>query len=105
MRPEVVETPKKMYGKSWEKEHGLRSVFQFYSSPWFEPLVPSDFMILSCIPSNTGRESLTKIMRSRQMEPMYSPYGVRRLMTAGYIRVEKGDKDLILVRTSKKCPQ
>jgi hypothetical protein len=105
MRPEIIETPPSMYSRSWADPRVLKKVFYFYTSPYKEPLIEEDFIVLSYIPKKIGQQSLTKIMRTRAIEPLYSPFAVRKLATAGYITIELGENDIILVRTKKKCPR
>ena len=102
-REGAVITPKSAIAKDWKNPRKLATVCAYFRSPYREhgPLDCRDENILAYVGKKGSRASLTKIMR--QLEHLYSPVSVRKLASMGYIRVEMGDGDLILVRTDKSC--
>ena len=103
LRPDSVVTPKSAIAKDWKNPRKLAIVCAYFRSPSknHDPINSIDENILSFVGKKGSRASLKKIMR--ELEQFYSPLSVRKLASMGYIRVEIGDGDLILVRTDKPC--
>lgn len=102
-RPNSVVTPKSAIAKDWKDPRKLANVCNYFRSPClsYGPINPIDENILSCVGKEGSCMSLTQIMR--QLEQFYSPVSLKKLICLGYIKVEVGDGDLILVRTDKPC--
>ena len=100
-RPDSVVTPKSAIAKDWKDPRKLTSVCNYFRSPClsYEPIDSIDENILSFVGKKGSQASLKKIMR--QLEQFYSPLSVKKLASLGYIKIEIGDGDLILVRTDK----
>lgn len=103
-RPDLFITPKTAISKDWQNPRKLAQVCAHFRNPLKDnsPLDYDDKNILSYVGKKGSRASLKKIMH--QLESLYSPISVRKLVTMGYVQIEIGQNDLILVRTEKKCP-
>lgn len=84
----------------WDNEKNLLAAFEFYTTPLSQNLKNFDYLFLAQLPPGEPR-SLKKIIAN--LDNLFSALGVRRLVSKGFIKIKKEDKDLTVVKIKLLC--